>query len=330
MTTNLSNKKLWGFFTASTVSILLFSGVFNTATVFAATSIQIENLENVEVKSDFVVGPGKTELEIDHGGSKIVNLTVTNRMGQDKIFNLEIEDFTGSRDVGQTVMLLGTERGPYSLKDYISLPKTSFVLKHGQRAIVPVTVRIPRDAEPGGRYGSVIVSTASVKDKSGQSGSAAIVSRIGTLFFVRVPGQVKEDGLLKEFSILNNKVFFTSTPIHLQILFENNGSIYLNPYGKIQVSNLVGKEVGSIAVEPWFVMPDSLRLREVVFDRPFLLGRYTAHLYLNRGYGDVVDEGTVSFYVIPPRIVLPTSFGLLIIIFGLRWFFKKFELRAKK
>jgi hypothetical protein len=316
---------------STTLAVSIFVCLFILpVSIASAAQIRIEDLENVEVKSDFVVGPGKTELEIKPGESQTVNITVTNRMGVDKIFNLDVEDFTGSKTTDQTIVLLGTEHGPYSLRDFFSYPQPKIVLKHGQRAVIPVTVTIPKDAQPGGRYGSVIVSTATVKGTTTGTGSSAIVSRVGALFFVKIPGDVKEEGMLKDFSTINNKVFFTSSPIDFQILYENHGSIYLNPYGEINIKNILGKEVGTVEIRPWFALPDSLRLRQVSWDRSLLFGRYTAHLVLNRGYDNIVDTKDVVFYVIPLRVVIPGLIIVVLLILAIRWMVKNVEFGFKR
>lgn len=79
--------------------------------------------------------------------------------------------------------------------------------------------------------------------------------------------------------------------------------MYVNPYGVIRIKNIVGQEVGEVQVEPWFAMPQSLRMREVVWDRPYLFGYYTAVASINRGYGDIVDTEVLSFWVIPWKII---------------------------
>ncbi len=296
---------------------------------FKAQALTIENLNLTTVDGDFVVGPGKTEMTLKPGESKTVNLLVTNRTGVDKVFNLSVEDFTGSNDPQLTVVLLGDDRGPYSLKDYIHFEDKSFVLKHGERARVPVTVSIPTDAEPGGLFGSVIVSTASVPGKNEGAGAMAVVSRIGALFFVTVPGEAAHDAKLQSFTLSTKSKIFSKPPIGFRILFENKGSIHVNPYGQVSISNMFGQNVGNIEIQPWFVLPASVRLREVSFNPPILFGRYTAHLSVNRGYGDIVDEASVSFYVLPWKWVLGLFGIILIVIFGIRFITRKFEIRRK-
>jgi hypothetical protein len=94
--------------------------------------------------------------------------------------------------------------------------------------------------------------------------------------------------------------------------------------------NMFGHEVGFVELEPWFVMPASLRLREVSWDNDFLFGRYTAVAKVNRGYDDIVDEQSVVFYVLPLRIVLGAA-GTLFVFFFILYFTKtRFEFRRKE
>lgn len=303
------------------LSTLLFAPI--------AFAYQIETIDTSHVANkDFVVGPGKVEIELKPGEQKIVNLKVSNRMGDTRIFKVGIEDFTGSKNPEETVVLLGAERGPYSLRDYIHVPEMNFELKDGERATVPVTVSVPTDAEPGGLYGTVLITTTS-KNAAIASGGSAIISRIGTLFFVNVPGVVRHDGKLKEFETSSGGKFFGKGPIDFRLLYENNGSTHVNPYGEVKIQNMFGEEVGNVVVDPWFAMPTSLRLREVSWDRPFLFGMYTATANINRGYDDIIDSKSITFFVIPWKIIAAAFLGLVLLVLIIRFVFTRFEIRKK-
>jgi len=84
-----------------------------------------------------------------------------------------------------------------------------------------------------------------------------------------------------------------------------------------------------VELEPWFVLPTSLRLREITWNREFLLGRYTVTAKVNRGYEDIIDEVSVSFWVLPWKIVGGIFLVLFVILFGLRMFFRRFEFKRK-
>lgn len=314
--------------------IILFTLLLTLVPLFSYAqtdhSYSIEKLSDIGKNRDFVVGPGKAELEINPGETQIYPIKVTNRTGETKTFKIEVEDFTGSNNLEQTVVLLGDQRGPYSLKDYISISDYEFTLQSGDRATIPVIVTIPVDEEPGGRYGSVVVSIVSSKtDLEKGNASTAIVSRIGVLFFVKIPGEINQEGLLKEFQTKTGRKFFGKDMIPFEILFENTGSIHLNPYGEIRIKNWLGKEVGEIILDPWFAMPDSLRLREAVWERPYLFGMYRAETSINRGYSDIIDKDTFTFFVLPWKIVIVTLSVIILLTLLVKFILGKFEIKRK-
>lgn len=276
---------------------------------------------------DFVVGPGKVELTINPGETKTAEIRVSNRLGENRAFRIEVEDFTGSRNPEETVVLLGNERGPYTLKDYVFVPETTFSIDDGHRAIIPVTISIPTDAEPGSRFGSVLVSTVSDETSNGSSGTA-VVSRIGTLFFVTVPGKAKHEGVLKEFVAKEGK-YADKGPINFRLLYENTGSVHLNPYGEIRIRNMLGKEVGAVLLDPWFALPGSLRLREATWESPFLFGKYTATASVNRGYDNIVDSVEYSFWVLPWKILVLFFVAVTVLVLIIRFVLTRFEIKKK-
>ena len=298
---------------------------------FIASAYNIETISNLGNIKDFVVGPTKVEIEIGPGKTAISNIYVTNRLGRTATFEIELEDVKGSRNPEETVVLLGDDRGPYSLKDLLSVSERSFVLKNGERATIPVSIRIPRDAEPGGRYGSVVLSALpepAARGAGGVAGGSALVTRIGALFFVTVPGDVKKDGALTDFSVRGGS-FLTSGPVVFRMLFENNGSAYLNPYGEIRIRNMFGTDVGALKIDPWYSLPDSLRLREVTWGRELLLGRYTAHASINRGYDDIIDEKTIAFWVIPVKVIVLGFIAIIVIVLLVRWVLSNFKISKR-
>lgn len=284
---------------------------------------------NIQV-GDFVVGPGKRELELNPGDTFTTEISVTNRISPNRTFKLEVEDITGSSDGSSAVSLTGSERGPYSIRDYVSFPNDTFTLDLGERARIPVTITIPKDAEPGGYYGSVLVST--IQNSVAEIDTAPrspIIARVGSLIFLKVKGDSLTAGKTLSLATIGDSWWYEKGPIQMGILFENTGSVHVNPYGEIAVTNMLGEEVGFVELEPWFVLPNSLRLREISWDREFLLGRYTATAKVNRGYDDIVDEVVVTFWVLPWKIVGGTFLIIFIIIFSIRAFFRTFEFKRK-
>lgn len=301
---------------------------------FQISAYQIIDLGLVGAPAgDFSIGPGKTELWMDPGDKVIKELYISNRLGRTMDFVIEIEDFRGSRNPERTVVLLGEEKGPYSLKDYLHPEVMKFTLKHGERMILPIEISIPEDAEPGGLYGSVLIRSEPPepelkKERQRAASGIKTISRLGTLFFIKVKGDIVENGFLKDFR--TGKNFYEKGPVSFELLFENNGSTHLIPYGLIEIKNFFGKKIDEIELEPWFAMPDSLRAREAKWERGLLFGRYTATAKINRGYQDIIDQKSINFWVIPWKTTLVGLVILAVIIWLLLWIASHFEIRRKK
>jgi hypothetical protein len=77
-------------------------------------------------------------------------------------------------------------------------------------------------------------------------------------------------------------------------------------------------------------MPNSVRTREVKWDRDLLIGRYTATAEINRGYDDVIDVATYSFWVIPWKLALGAFVAFFTFFMLLRFIFTRFEFKRKK
>ncbi len=297
-----------------------------------ASAYIVEDL-NFQNTGDIVVGPGKTELWMDKGDKYTKELLISNRSGQKKLFQIKVEDFRGSRGEDQTVQFMGDQKGPFSLKDYVHPEITEIILNHGQRLRLPVQIDVSETAEPGGLYGAVLVSAINIDgdtpdlDQDKAAGSTKIVTRLASLFFVRIKGNVLENSYMKDFK--TGKRFYESGPISFAMLYENNGSVHESPYGIVEIKNMLGRKIDEIQVDPWFVMPDSLRTRELKWERSLLFGKYTAVASVNRGYQNIIDKKSYDFWVVPWKIL-----GVVIVITALLiwlfiWIIGHFEIKKR-
>lgn len=279
----------------------------------------------------FVIAPGKAELEVEPGDTVTYEVTVSNRMDDGRTFRLEFEDMAGTEDGSRAVRLLGDQYGPHTMRDFFSVPDTEFTLDENQRARLPITISVPENAEPGGYYGAVLVSTVQRDDVRGPGTGAAspVIARVGTLFFLTIPGEIERGGAVREFSLTEPQWWYERGPIGLSLLMENTGSVHLNPYAEVRITNMFGEEVGFLELEPWFVLPKSLRLREFTWDREWLLGHYTATANINLGYDDRIEEVSVSFWVLPWKVVGGIFIVVFLVLFIFRAFFRTFEIKRK-
>lgn len=248
-------------------------------------AFEISRFSDVPIKNDIVLSPTRVEFSLDPGTQVSRYLTIVNRTGQDVLFNIDVEDFSPSEDSSDGVILNKTVNGlDSSLRRYISTDISQFTLAHGEQARVLMTVNLPKGVTPGGKYSAVLVSSSPVKN---EVGAAKVITRLGSLFFVKVNGSVRQSGSLKDVSFYDNKI---------KILYDNDGDIYLNPYGIISIYDESKELVDTINVEPWFVLPRSVRSR-VVEIGSLDAGRYTANIAVNRGYDNIIDSKELSFEI---------------------------------
>jgi len=284
--------------------------------------------------NDFIVEPGKTEIFANPGETVEKKITITNRIGKTVKFKLTTEDMVGTNEAASPVKLLGDGIGPYSVKHFIQPEITEFSLDLGEKITIPVKVSIPFDAEPRGYYGALIVSNEpdilGGEQSKETEGKARLISRIGSLFFLRINGEGKEEGSIENFKILGpSKVFYEKRPSGFEISFKNTGNVHLVPHGLITIKNMFGKSVGEIPVDAYFSLPDSIRYREVLWSDGIGLGRYTANLSLYPGYGNENQDSKIAFWIIPWKILIITFVGLVIFISLIYYVLTRFELKKK-
>jgi hypothetical protein len=287
---------------------------------YGTSAVEISRVSGVPIKNDIVLSPAKVELSLEQGTKISRYLTVVNRTGQDAIFEISVEDFSPSDDPDGGVVLDKTIIGlQSSLKKYISFDQKSFSLSHGEQARIPITIDLPKNVSPGGLYGAVLVSSAPLKN---EAGATKVITRLGSLFFIKINGPVTQAGSLKGAYFKNGRIV---------ILFENGGDIYLNHYGKIKISDSYKNSfMESIDIDPWFVLPKSIRTKIVkVDDLP--AGKYIAGISINRGYDDIIDTKELSFEIVGPvdrsfKNMLASILSVSLVLF----LYKKFIYAKKK
>jgi hypothetical protein len=279
----------------------------------AASAITIQD-SGAALVGDFVLEPAKVEVFLDPGETVSRAVSVINRTTDDVDYVIELEDFVGTGDGTSAVKFLGDDESPYSFRSGIRPEVRSFTLAPGERATVPVDIVVPEDAAPGGYYTSLIVSNKPSDAPSDSSGTK-IVSRVAQLIFVRVNGDVVEEGLLRDFRLTPPGFFRSHGPYTFEVLYENQGSVHLAPYGLITVYNMFGQVVAQVPVDAYYAMPKSLRYRQVTWDKPALFGFYRAELELNGGLRDEeqVESRSVSMVVVPwlPLTILIVAAALV-------------------
>ena len=91
--------------------IILFSFLFALFFANSVFAYRLDNFSNIEKTGDYLVGPVKTEISLEPGQNKDVEISVLNRSGKKLDFSISLEDFSASRNVELI------DNSPYSLRD---------------------------------------------------------------------------------------------------------------------------------------------------------------------------------------------------------------------
>jgi len=271
---------------------------------------------NEEGGVNLLFSPPIIELDLRKGQSYQQIVKLENRSNQVQTYYPIIQDFVAQGEEGAQEFLPAEESGSgaYSLKDWISISDEPLILGAGEKTAFVMTIDVPADAEPGGRYAALLFTTEP-PDVSGITG-VGVATKTGPIILGTVPGLVVEDATVKEFSV--SRDYYEYPPVDFITRIENTGNVHIKPVGQIVITDMFGRTVDQIDVNEKLgnVLPNSVRRFDNRWSRSaFTVGKFTATLSLNFGRVEPhVLTSTLSFWVVPWKVILVGLLGLVILV----------------
>ena len=267
------------------------------------------------------IAPPVLILTADPGETIKTKINLRNISSGDLLVKGIINDFVaGGEDGTPKIMLEEDESSPFSIKEWVSV-MSDLLLVPRQIEDLDITINVPKNAAPGGYYGVVRFTAVPPElDGTGVSLSASL----GSLILLKVNGVAEEKLSIEEFSVStiggDAGTLFESTPIQFNERLKNEGNIHEQPVGKIIITDMFGKVVTGVNVNlsGANVLPNSIRK----FDQPLdssgignkvLFGYYTAELEVTYGVDKQVVKKSISFWIIPYRLI---AAGIIALIVG--------------
>lgn len=258
-----------------------------------------------------------TPLQAWNSSVKVINNNPQELTVYAQVVNFAPQGETGQ---GKFIPVFEQETNGATLAEWIDISHEPITIPPEQSHAIPFTVNVPEGAAPGGHFAAILIGTQPPDTSGGyQMKTSQIVT---SLFFVRVAGDVVEDGNVREFRTTER--FVDAPEAQFEVRFENKGNVHLQPQGEIVITNMWGKERGVIPInhQTHFgnVLPESIRKFEFSWKGEATLsdiGRYKAVLAL--AYGDDARKfatSTTYFYVIPFKAMLIVlgSFGAIVFL----------------
>jgi hypothetical protein len=269
----------------------------------------------------FAVSPPSAELTANPGQMvggtvKVINLT-------DSTLSLVVDknNFVARGEEGEVDLI--EENTKYSLAPWFKVGPGKIDLPPRGTVSFSYSVDVPLDAEPGGRYGSLVFHTNPEKLPAGESG-ASIRQQLGMLIFLRINGTAHEQINIASFK--TEKSFYEIGPIKFDTRISDTGNVHAKPTGTITIKNLFGMKVGTVDLEPKNVIPGATRHTESTFKKKWMLGVYKATLVLKNGDKQQLTAST-NFTVVPYKL-LAIILIVIIILYVLFWRSRKRFKRA--
>jgi hypothetical protein len=257
------------------------------------------------------VVPPSFELYANPGESVSEKLRVRNDSDSDAQYQVVVEDFKAVGEEGSIDLIDDQSNTSYSLAKWVNPSLKSFFLKAGEEREVSFTITVPKDAEPGGHYASVLVQVGGSANP--QAGSAAVTPRVGSLLLLRVSGNVREDAVVETFK--TTKSYYDKGPVTFELRLKNTGNNHIRPKGTIVITNMFGQKVTEVTLNGLNVLPGAIRKMDTKWSFTALLAnRYTADVVATYGSQNKNLTASTSFIIFPKYLLIVYGSILLLII----------------
>lgn len=283
--------------------------------LFLALSLLFPLVGVAQERVSFQISPPVTEDSIEPGVVREYTIRVTNNGDSETLLRPTARNIVGMRENGEPEYSHELRDQEYQLASWITFKESELsVAPKGGTALLHVRVDFPGDAQPGSHMAGVfLVSEPSFEIKNG----SAIGFEIASILSFRIAGEIIEKPEIREFYA--SKSVYGEPAVDFTVRIENEGNVLIKPSGFIDITNMFGKKVGSIAVNENFagVFPGVIREFQANWTSEDVeFGRYEAVLALIvRGEsGDQTISRIVQFWVLPMDVLTPILVSFLVLV----------------
>ena len=278
---------------AAQLTILLFSAIVLVPVSFAQDT------------AGLTIIPPKFELFANPGDTVTETIRIRNDTNSVQSYGILVEDFSSSGEEGGVVLEEGENDNNYSLKRWIEPSSQNLVLQPNEEKTFPYTIKVPKDAEPGGHYASILFQ---IGGGSTQEGVTSVQHRVGSLVLLRISGNVVEKAIVESFDA---PTYSQKGPVKFNLRIKNEGTTHIQPKGTIIITNIFNQKVDEIPLNGQNVFPGSIRKMDTEWNKESLMGYYTATLVASYGQENLPMTGATRFAVISPITAILLTVGVI-------------------
>ncbi|MEI8068061.1 MAG: hypothetical protein WCG91_03925 [Candidatus Shapirobacteria bacterium] len=245
--------------------------------------------------------PPRVEISAKPGDVKSEVIKIRNEANNDQNFTTSVADFIVNDSKGTPIKIEAGSNldNRWAASSWIQVSESKFKLKGGETKALSLVIMVPKDALPGGHYAMILHSPDNQKTLS--SSGSSIQTQVGTLVYITVAGDIKENASVNKFSAPK---FLEFGPVNFDTTIKNLSDIHIKPVGSITVKNLLGLKTGKLDLADTNIFPYTSRDFTNKLDKKWLFGRYTANLNAIYGPSGKTIAATLVFWVIPWRLLI--------------------------
>ncbi len=295
---------------------------------------------------NLTLSPTYITLVTDPGRDVSSQFKVTNNNSSTEYLQVTVAKLQVGAD-GRPVLADMTSSDTYA--KWLKLEEGQFQIGPNQSKTVRFSIQPTEDAALGYYYTLLVSRVKTGSEAQGPQAVIAGAAGITVLLEVRSPN-AKRELQIQHFS--TDKMFYEYLPTTFNVDVKNTGNVHVIPFGDIFVDSMLHKEIAVIHANAGRgnVLPQSTRTFSSVWDdafavnkakiqngvaikdakgkdivetgydfskaNKFRIGKYTAHLLMvyDNGERDIPVESTVTFWVIPWKIL---GGGFIVLLFAL-------------
>lgn len=290
-----------------------------------------------EAGINLTLSPTFITLTAEPGKSVTTSVKITNNNTFTEYLQIDIAKFEAAEDGTRPLITDMTQQDVH--KDWVQFSEDQFTLAPSETKTIRVTIE-PSEQASLGYYYAFIFNRMRELDSQEQGAVVSGAPAILTLLDVKSPDSVRDLQLI-EFK--TDKLFYEYLPAQLDVTVKNAGNIFVSPGGDVFIDSMRHKNIATIRANEGGanILPNTSRTYSVVWDDAFAtlvpkkdesgavvknnngdtvyetkydfskadrfrIGKYTANLIMiyDNGQRDVPIEASVSFWIIPYRMIL--------------------------
>ncbi len=298
------------------VLVLTLATIFsNTQALAATTPPPVLNAPG----SGLSISPLHNQLTLDPGQATTLKLNIKNITQNNITAKAYVNDFKSDNNTGNPVIITDPKvQLPTSIKKFVQ--PIDVPLAVGEKKEVSVPITIPAGATPGAYYGIIRYRAIPAGSAAPKEGEVSLSASVGTIVLIQIRGDLKERAQLSALKVFNNDssgTIFFKKPNKVGVEINNLGNSFVQPFGKVVITNTEGKQIYSYEVnnnEPRSnVLPGSKRMfinSIKNIDKP---GRYTVSASIAVSDGSDVLVSQKTFWYVTGGFLL-AILGLLVLL----------------